>query len=43
VAPPVPQESAQTLKAQAEYFESALENVRKRIAELEAAQQKEKS
>lgn len=39
-APPVPQESAQMLRMQAEYFESALENIRKRIAELEGAQQK---
>jgi hypothetical protein len=43
VPPPVPQESAQALKAQAEYFESALESIRKRIAELEATQQTEQS
>ena len=41
VAPPSPTEETQSLKAQAQYFESALENIRKRIEELEAAKEKE--
>ena len=41
MAPPSPTEETQSLKAQAQYFESALENIRKRIEELEAAKEKE--
>ena len=33
---PSPEQEADTLKGQAEYFEDALEGIRKRIAELEA-------
>jgi hypothetical protein len=36
-----PQETTQALRTQAEYFESALETIKKRIAELEAAQKQE--
>jgi len=40
--PPFPAEQeAQALKAQAEHYEGTLGEIRKRIAELEAAQQKE--
>jgi hypothetical protein len=39
-APPVPQEAElQALQTQADYFTSALEEIRKRIDELQAAQQ----
>ena len=38
---PTPQEEADALKAQAEYLEQGLEEIRKRLAELEAAQKDE--
>jgi len=40
-APLPARQDVQALKAQAEHFEGALGEIRKRIAELEAAQQKE--
>ena len=40
-APPTREQELGALKAQAEQFESALTGVKQRIAELEAAQQKE--
>lgn len=38
-AGPSPEQEADMLKGQAEYFEDALEGIKKRIAELEAAQE----
>lgn len=35
-APPAPQDEAEVLKGQAEYFEEALEGIKKRISELES-------
>ena len=41
-APPMPAEAElQTLRTQADYFASALEEIRKRIEELQAAQKQE--
>ncbi|MBN1355218.1 DUF5320 domain-containing protein [bacterium] len=39
---PTPEQEADTLKGQAEYFEDALEGIKKRIAELEEAAKKKK-
>ena len=40
-APPSAEQEAQLLKAEAEHFEGALNDIRRRIAELEATQKKE--
>ena len=41
-AAPTPQQESDMLKGQAEYFEDALEGIKKRIAELESAVEQKK-